>query len=134
MGVRRTRREAVCVHQGTTLPAAPAVRWAVPPVGYAAVAVALGYYLGAKLGFALTPDSQPISTLWPPNAILLGALLIAPRRTWAALLLAALVAHLAVELGSGVPLPMVLSWFISNTSEALIGAVALQRLSSGPLR
>ena len=42
----------------------------------AALIVGLAYYLGAKLGLALTLRPSPISTLWPPNSILLSALLL----------------------------------------------------------
>ena len=99
-----------------------------------ALAVALGYYLGARIGFALTPAPQPVSTLWPPNAILLAALLLTPGRWWPGILLAAFPAHLAVELGSGVPLSMVLSWFVSNSAEALIGAAGVRRFSDRPVQ
>jgi len=47
-----------------------------------AVLVGVAYYLGTRIGFALTPSGQPNSTFWPPNAILLAAFLLAPRRTW----------------------------------------------------
>ena len=100
----------------------------------AALGVALAYYAGARVGFALTPASQPVSTLWPPNAILLGALLLAPVRSWYWVLLAAFPAHLAVELGSGVPLPMVLSWFVSNCAEALLGAAGVRFFIDRPVR
>src|SRR5260370_637996 len=56
--------------------------------GLIAILVALSYYAGTKLGFALTPAYRPISGFWPPNAILLAALLLAPRRMWGLLLLA----------------------------------------------
>ncbi|HEX6155284.1 MAG TPA: MASE1 domain-containing protein, partial [Burkholderiales bacterium] len=55
-----------------------------------ALTVALGYYLAARLGFALTLQPHPISTLWPPNALLMAALLLAPSRWWWVLLAAAL--------------------------------------------
>src|SRR5690606_24708725 len=42
--------------------------------------------------------------------------------------------HLGVELSSGVPLAMVLCWFISNTSEALIGAGLMRRFADPPYR
>lgn len=100
-------------------------------IGYAAVAVAVAYFIGAQLGFALTPQSQPISTLWPPNAILFGVLLLAPVRMWGWLLLAVLPAHLAIELTSGVPLAMALSWFVSNCFEAVLGATSVRFLSRG---
>jgi signal transduction histidine kinase/integral membrane sensor domain MASE1 len=94
----------------------------------AAVLTAIGYWAGGKLGVALTPFPEPVASLWPPNAVLLAALLLAPVRVWWIILLGALPVHLAVELGSGIPLPMVLSWFVSNAAEALIGAALVRRL------
>jgi two-component system, LuxR family, sensor kinase FixL len=99
-----------------------------------ALTVAVGYYLGAKVGLALTLHPQPVSTLWPPNGILLAALLLLPPQRWPLVLLAAFPAHLAAELGAGIPVPMVLCWFVSNCSEALIGAYVFRRLASAPLR
>ena len=37
-----------------------------------------------------------------------------------------------MELGSGVPLAMVLSWFVSNSAEALIGAAGVRRFNDRP--
>jgi hypothetical protein len=31
-----------------------------------------GYFLGSKIGFALTFQPNPIAVLWPPNGILLA--------------------------------------------------------------
>ncbi len=45
--------------------------------GFAAL-VAVAYYAGTRLGFVLTPPGYAISVFWPPNAILLAALLLAP--------------------------------------------------------
>jgi hypothetical protein len=57
------------------------------------VAIALfvfaGYFLGAKIGFALTFRPHPVSVLWPPNSILLAALLLMPMRISWVILLAA---------------------------------------------
>src|SRR6266550_1543814 len=89
--------------------------------------VAVAYYIGVRIGLALTMTSQPVSTLWPPNAILLAALLLTPTRAWWIMLLAALPAHLAGELSHGIPVTMVLSWYISNSTEALIAAGAMRR-------
>src|SRR5689334_21293779 len=104
-------------------------RWLLP-----AVAVALGYYLAARLGMALTLNPHPISTLWPPNALLLAALLLAPAHAWWWLLAAALPGHLAAELQAGVPTTMVLGWYASNCSEALIGACLLRAFVRGTPR
>src|SRR5262245_19517664 len=91
-----------------------------------ALFVAIGYYLGAKLGFALTLQPVPVSTLWPPNAILLAGLALTPAGWWLRILGATFIAHLAVQLQTGVPIGMVLCWFLSNSTEALIGAGALR--------
>src|SRR6266487_3766082 len=102
------------------------------------VAIALfvfaSYFLGAKIGFALTFRPHPVSVLWPPNSILLAALLLTPIRIWWVVLLAAFPAHLAVQLESGVPPTMILCWFISNSCEALIGAGCIRYLIDRPVR
>ena len=97
-----------------------------------ALAVAAAYYGGAKLGLALTFSPLPISVLWPPNSILLAALLIAPLRLWWLILAAAFPAHLLAELGGEVPAAMVLCWYASNVAEALIGACGVRLLLRKP--
>ncbi len=97
----------------------------------AALWVGAAYFAGAKIGMALTFAPSPLSVLWPPNALLFGALLLAPTRWWWCLLLAALPAHLLAELQAGVPLAMVLGWFASNVTEALIGASIVRRFNAG---
>jgi two-component system, LuxR family, sensor kinase FixL len=98
------------------------------------LAVAVAYYVGAKIGFALTFQPHPISVLWPPNSILLAALLLTPARIWWLVLLAAFPAHLAAQLQSNVPPAMILSWFISNSCEALIGAGCVRYFIGRPVR
>jgi two-component system, LuxR family, sensor kinase FixL len=93
----------------------------------------VGYYLGARLGFALTLYPEPVSTLWPPNAILLAALLLTPTRHWSVVVSAAFPAHLVVQLNAGVPMLMILCWFVSNSSEALLGAWLVRALVPGRL-
>lgn len=94
-----------------------------------AVLVGIAYYVGTRIGFALTPVGQPNSTFWPPNAILLAAFLLARRRIWWTFLLAVLPAHLLAQLQIGVPLATAVGWFITNTSEALIGAFCIRQLA-----
>ena len=100
----------------------------------AAIWVFGGYYVGAKVGFALTFLPNPISVLWPPNSILFAALLLVPANMWWVVIAAALPAHFLAELQVGVPVSMVVSWFVSNASEALIGALSVRLLTRGPLR
>lgn len=99
-------------------------------VGFALL-IGAAYYAGTKIGFLLTPYPDPISTLWPPNAMLFAGLLLAPQRTWWLILLAALPAHLIIQLQSGVPVPTMLGWFVTNSSEALVGAYCVRRFTKG---
>src|SRR6266513_5139639 len=103
----------------------------LPVIG---LCVFAGYYLGAKLGFALTFKPYPVSVLWPPNSIRVAALLLTPPRTWWVILLAAFPAHCAAQIQSHVPPLMILSWFVSNSSEAVIGAGLTCYLVRGPMQ
>lgn len=96
--------------------------------------VALGYYLTAKIGFAFALQPGAVSTLWMPNSLLLAGMLMVPKRHWWIILAAAFPAHLASEIQGGVPATMILSWFISNSSQALIGAFFINRMVGEDLR
>jgi PAS domain S-box-containing protein len=87
------------------------------------------YYAGARIGMALTFEPSPLAVMWPPNALLLAGLLLAPTRWWGLLIVAAFPAHLLAELQSGVPVAMVLCWFVSNVTEALVGALLVRRFA-----
>src|SRR5262245_36336784 len=83
------------------------------------------YYLGAQIGFALNFPGTPLSLFWPPNAILMAALILAPKRQWWLYLLAVLPAHVVVQWQNALPAPAILGWYVSNSSEALIGAFGM---------
>src|SRR5262245_25981509 len=99
-----------------------------------ALVVSSAYYVGALFGFALKFPASAVSTLWPPNAILLASLLLTPTRIWWVVLLGAFPAHCAVQLQSGVPMLMILCWFVSNSAEALIGAFLFRYFVPGEFR
>lgn len=98
-----------------------------------AFAVFVGYYAGAKLGFALTALPNPIAVLWAPNAILFAVFLVTPASRWWVVIAAALAAHLLGALQVGVPPQMVALWFVSNISEAMIGALVMRRWVPQPV-
>jgi len=91
-----------------------------------ALLVAIGYYAGTQIGFLFKPTQTLISTFWPPNAILLAALLLTPVRIWWALLLAVLPAHLLAQLHAGIPVSTTLGWLVGNMGEALLGAACIR--------
>src|SRR6476646_4146369 len=93
-----------------------------------------GYYLGCKVGFSLTFKPHPVSVLWPPNSVLVAALLLTPPRNWWFVGLAALPSHLVSHWLSQVPPLMILCWFISNSCEAIIGDGLMRYLIGGPVR
>ncbi|HEY6802335.1 MAG TPA: MASE1 domain-containing protein [Pyrinomonadaceae bacterium] len=90
--------------------------------------VLVAYYLTAQIGFEFVLQPGSVSTLWMPNSIILAGLILSPPRTWWFVVLAALPAHLASELQSGIPAAMVFSWFLSNSIQALIGAAFIHAL------
>ncbi len=94
----------------------------------AAVATALSYWVGTRVGLLLTPSGLAVSALWPPNAMLLAAMLLSPRRYWPWYVLAILPVHLAVQVSHGIPVTTSIGWFVTNTSEAVLGAFWLRRL------
>ena len=98
------------------------------------LALALLYYLGVRVGLAFTPAASAVSLLWPPNAILLGVLLLWPVRSWAWPLLAILPAHLIAQLTADVPLVMAGCWYVSNISEAVLGAALIRGILGGAPR
>src|SRR5438094_4413946 len=97
-----------------------------------ALSVAAAYYAGAQVGFMLRFPGSPLSIIWPPNAILLAALLLVPTRQWWVVLLAVLPAHLLAEAQNGVPPWTLLGWYLTNCGEALLAAVGVRRFANGP--
>jgi PAS domain S-box-containing protein len=93
--------------------------------------VAVSYYLTARLGFAMSAPPYLVSTLWAPTGLLLGALLLTPRRSWWLILAAAFPAHLIIELQVGLHW-LIPVWYLSNVGEVLIAAFLLSWTIAGP--
>ena len=91
--------------------------------------VCLGYYAGAWIAKTLRfPDSN-LSLIWPPTAILLGALLLAPPRKWWIYLLALAPVHVLVQMQDGVSAGGIISQLIGNFSQALLAAFSVYYLN-----
>jgi PAS domain S-box-containing protein len=102
---------------------------AVALTATAMVATAIGYYLGARLGFAIRYPSSVHSILWPPNAIVLAALILMPARQWWLCLAAVLPAHLAITVPAGLPWLAILGLFVTNTSQGVLSAALIRWLT-----
>jgi len=103
-------------------------------VAATAILVGVAYYLGAKAGLVLRFPSSTPSVIWPPNSILTATLLLTAPRRWWIYLLAALPGHLAAELPTAFPTPLVLGLYATNCSEALMAAVFVRCFSDAPAR
>lgn len=101
------------------------------PPSALAVLAAITYYAASQIGFLMTPAGSPISTFWPPNAILLAILFLTPLRIWWLILLAVLPAHLFIQLRTDIPLMSSLGWYVGNCGEALLGAACLRACKKG---
>jgi diguanylate cyclase (GGDEF)-like protein/PAS domain S-box-containing protein len=94
--------------------------------GWAPLAVALGYFGAAQLAIHTTLMLEGIVFFWPANAVLLCALLRCPGRRWPGLLLAAIAAECAADLGS-FTLGQALLFGAINAGEAAFAALWLTR-------
>ena len=95
--------------------------------------VCAGYYAGAIVGISFGFPPSGISTIWPPSAILLAALLLEAPRVWWVYLLAALPTHLLVvaQFQDTVPFAVKLSQFIGNAVQVILGAAAVRAAAGG---
>ena len=108
---------------------APAESTRVPTVLLAA-AVGVGYFATALGGLAVSRQAGNIATLWPPNGMLVAALLLASRQRWTVLLVAGAIGSLAANLFNGNTLISSGSITIANVVEALIAATIIRRLTA----
>ena len=101
-----------------------------------ALLVTAGYYLGGIVGIRLMFPASPIAIMWPPNAILLAALLLTPVRTWWVYLLPVIPTHqnLVTNFQPGVPLVTMLAQIFGNVLQAVIAALAVRRFVGAPPR
>jgi signal transduction histidine kinase len=99
-----------------------------------ALLVSAGYYVGALIAYKLRFPSLRISVIWPPNAVLLVALLLTPARTWWVWLLAAFAAHFVGATQHGTPVGTFVIYYVGNAIEAVIAAFGVRRFSNSPHR
>ena len=90
-----------------------------------AVLVAGGYFVAAELGHALSVPTV-FTTFWPPNGVLLSALLLSGRRHWPLLLSAAAIANLSFDYLHGRGLALSAVYFAANAAEVGVAAWAVR--------
>jgi len=95
---------------------------------YAAFALVGGvlYFAAAKLSLALLLPGHPATAIWAPNALLLAALMLLPRRAWWLVFATSAVAHVAAI--TGVFPPWRLAWQIAFNWTLTASAASALRL------
>ncbi|MDX9767759.1 MAG: diguanylate cyclase [Ectothiorhodospiraceae bacterium] len=92
------------------------------------IVTGLGYFLGAKLGVWASAMSEGISIFWPPNSVLLAALLLTRPKYWPLHLLAVIPAEIIADLPV-FTLPQALNFAFVNIIEVTLAAVLLRRVA-----
>ena len=84
-------------------------------VPFAAACVGLTYYCAAAFSLAFTKSTIGIATIWPPSGLILGALLLLPRRFFLASMFAAGLASIAANLQFGAAVSVALGFTPQQT-------------------
>lgn len=99
---------------------------------YAPVLVSIAYFLGAEAAFFIgTLSDRIFAPFWPPNIVLLCALLFAPVRRWWIFIAAVFPAHVIAEIGVGMSAPQYLVAFATNCMVALLSACGIRYFIGG---
>lgn len=97
-----------------------------PPVPLAiALLTGVGYFLGAYLGVHYTLMPEGIAIVWPPNGVLLAALLLRPQREWPWYLAAIVPAEVLADVPA-FTVSQAIAFAAINGSEALLAAWLLR--------
>jgi signal transduction histidine kinase len=88
-------------------------------------------YLSARLGGALAVRPPIAWPLWPGCAILVGVLLLVPRKFWLKLILSAFTAFVLYDLQTGVDIRSIVILILADTIEVLTVALGVSYLFHG---
>jgi len=90
-----------------------------------------GYLATALGGLAVSRQAGNIATLWPPNGMLVAALLLSAPRRWKVVLIAGAFGSLLANLFNGNTLLPAVSITIANLVEAVIAAMIIRHQTGG---
>ncbi len=89
--------------------------------------LALGYFATALIGLAISRQAGNIATLWPPNGMLVAALLLSRRSRWRDVLLAGALGSLAANVFNGNGMVAAGSITVANLVEAIVASSIIRR-------
>lgn len=100
---------------------------------FKAIFVALAYLLGAEIAFLIgTLSDKVFAPFWPPNIVLLCALVLAQPRDWWIYILAVAPAHIVAEHSVGMPTSQSLVAFATNCLVAIFNAITIRAFQREP--
>jgi PAS domain S-box-containing protein len=115
-----------------TPPSAPVAgprAWTGPfPIAAETLALALFYFSLAWVSLFFVHSSETVAAVWPPSAVLLGALLLSRRSHWPAYIAGALLASICAGLIHAASWPVAGGFAVANVAEATLTAFLLRRL------
>lgn len=97
------------------------------------VLLCVAYYFGTLLGYAFIFPGSYISVLWPPNTVLLVALLLSPARHWVWLLSSAYSVHIFAQMEAGTSIKGASLYYVYDCALVLLTAGAFRRVGLGDL-
>lgn len=95
--------------------------------------VGIAYFLGAQAAFQIgTLSDRIFAPFWPPNCILLCALLLAPKSRWGLYIAFAFPAHVIAEITVAMPFAQSMVAFATNCLVALLSAAGVRWFLNEP--
>ena len=88
--------------------------------------LACGYLATAMGGLAISRQAGNIATLWPPNGMLVAALLLAPNRRWVLILAAGALGSFVANLLNDSGVVAATSITVANQVEAFLAATIIR--------
>ena len=110
----------------TDLPA-PFSEPPLPRTALLITALAFGYLATALGGLAISRQAGNIATLWPPNGMLVAALLLSSRQRWMDIMIAGAIGSVSANLLNGSSMIAAGSITLANLVEASIAATIIRR-------
>ena len=130
LSAHRLRARPEAEARPPTLRARSSARNLLPSrVALGLVLTAAAYYAGGRLDSLFSTNISP-AVLWPPNAVLLTALLLTPAGRWWMYVAAVLPMDLLLSHADGAAIRISAGLFLSNSLQSLVAA-ALLRLTIG---
>ncbi|WP_460018702.1 sensor domain-containing diguanylate cyclase [Magnetospira thiophila] len=89
------------------------------------ILTALVYYLLAQMAIRLTIMPEGIASFWPPNAVIIAALILSPTRRWPLFVAAGIASEFLADIGH-FPLWQIFGFAMVNAGEALFSSALIR--------